>query len=864
MMGNMVGKLVLYFFLAINLCFAQQDFESYNYSNAELESVLHQIEKDFDVKFSYNSDWIKTLTVNLSLSDPSLNELIVTLERQLHFLFNKVDDRYFILKPINKLYVCGYLKGTNLEPLTGATINNVRRDKITITNNDGYFQLSDVDINDTIQISSLGYKTKRIVSKNFFKKCDDYVLEEKFYNLNEVVIKEYLSSGISLKNNGTVNIDLKNADILAGQAEPDVLQSVQLLPGIDSTTENATDLFIRGSTPDQNLILWDGIKLYNTEHFFGTLTNLNASLVDNVTIYKNGTNAKYGDRVSGVVDIELANEVPKKISASVGANFLSGDLALKIPIFKKIGLIVSARRSFTDFFEPTVFENNFNRLFQNSRIITNQEALTTAPELIQDREFNFEDYSVKIIGDITSKHKFETTLLYTNNKLKDVFESIFTVGLDGTKFTDINFDNLEIENLGISSSFQSKWNAVFETKLNFNHSKFNLNYLGASFDPLLFTTSQVERINTIKEFNLALITELKLHKNLYFNNGYEASKKKLIHDIRHEFYGDFLNNYDLEIAHSFFSQFNFNKVNGTHVDLGIRINKIPTFKKLRFEPRLYAEKKIAKDIRIKTSAEIKYQSINRIDISSGNDLGEEDEIWLPAIKDSLPLVQSKQFSTGFLFKKNNWIVDIDAYYKTLSGLSLFPSGPLNLFQNPREGTGIVKGIDVLIKKKLKKYSTWLGYTYATNIQKFDGINNNVSFNADNDIRHSLTWSHFYEYKNFQFSLGWKYRTGTPYVDITGFDNSTFTNIVASYNEKRVPDYHKLDFSLIYTIKLSEKDTSKNARFGLSIFNVYNQKNILEINRSLFTPFITNEPSELVEFETVSLGTTANFFIRFNF
>ncbi len=856
---------VLLFFFICNIGFSQSNLYSDDSSKSKIIPFLNLVEERFNVKFSYNPEWIENEEINTSKKFNSLELIIVELQRQLHVTINKVDQRFFVIKPLKKIYVCGYLKDENFKKaIEGAIIKSSNENQFTTSNTNGYFQLSDVDINDTIQISSLGSKTKKIAALTFFKKCDNYLLEEKLYNLNEVVIKDYLSTGISLKNDGTVNFDLKNADILAGQAEPDVLQSVQLLPGIDSTTENATDLFIRGSTPDKNLILWDGIKLYNTDHFFGTLTNLNATLVNNVTIYKNGTNAKYGDRVSGVIDIELANEVPENIGASIGVNFLNSDLTLEIPVFKKLGLIVSARRSFTDFFEPAIFENNFNRLFQSSRIITNKEALNSAPDLQQSQELSFEDYSGKIIVDIASKHKFQSTILYTNNELKDIFESIFFEGDDGFRVTDVNFDNLEIENLGISASFQSKWNNFFETNLNFNHSNFNLNYLGASFNPVLFASSQVERINTIKEYNSLITSKLKLHKNLNFNSGYEASKKNINHEIRHEFFGDFLNKYNLKTAHSFFSQLNFNKTNVAHVDLGIRINKIPTFKKLRLEPRLYAEKELTKNIRIKTSAEIKYQSINRIDISSGNDLGEEDEVWLPAIKDSIPLVQSKQVSAGVLFKNNGWIVDIDAYYKTLAGLSLFPSGPLNLFGNPKEGNGVIKGVDVLIKKKFLKYSTWLGYTYATNIQQFDGINNNEAFNANNDIRHSLTWSHFYEYKNFQFSLGWKYRTGTPYIEISGFDNPTLTNIVESYNEKRVPDYHKLDFSLIYSINLSKKDTSKNARFGLSVFNIYNQKNILDINRSLFTPFIVDDPLGLVEFETVSLGTTANVFIRFNF
>ena len=127
--------------------------------------------------------------------------------------------------------------------------------------------------------------------------------------LEEVLITNYLTKGISLSNNGTVVIEQQEFGILPGLIEPDILQSIQSLPGIASINETVSNLNVRGGTHDQNLILWDGIKMYQSGHFFGLISAFNPYLTNNVEVIKNGSSAAYGDGVSSIINMRLDNSL---------------------------------------------------------------------------------------------------------------------------------------------------------------------------------------------------------------------------------------------------------------------------------------------------------------------------------------------------------------------------------------------------------------------------------------------------------------------------------------------------------------------------------------------------------------------------
>ena len=304
------------------------------------------------------------------------------------------------------------------------------------------------------------------------------------------------------------------------------------------------------------------------------------------------------------------------------------------------------------------------------------------------------------------------------------------------------------------------------------------------------------------------------------------------------------------------------------IDLGLRTNYYAQLSSVYFEPRVYLENKIDENFRIKASAEIKNQSVSQIIEFTTQDFGLENQVWALADDDEIPLLQSNQFSGGFLWNKSEWNLDIEVYHKNIKGLTSLTRGFESSDNNFAEGKSITSGVDFLLKKKVGAYSTWIGYTYSRTNFDFEVLNDGKTFRGNNDIAHSLTWSHFYKWKKLQFSLGWKYRTGIPYTATLGTVGSG-EDIEISYadiNAETLPDYHRLDFSFLYDFKLSEKENPITAKLGFSLLNVYGRQNLLSKNYGLFNVIDDQEniAIELQEITKYSLGTTPNIVFRLRF
>ena len=238
--------------------------------------------------------------------------------------------------------------------------------------------------------------------------------------LEEVVIKNYLAKGISKTINGAINVKTKAFDILPGVIEPDVLQIVESLPSIVSVDERISNLNIRGGTNDQNLIVYEGIRLYQSGHFFGLISAFNPYLSEDITVSKNGTSAKFGDGVSSVISIKNSDSISGKLKAGFGVNLLSVDGFAKIPLSKKTELQLSARRSTTDVFTSPTYNSYFERIFKDSELNTNTIANTLKSE---DERFFFYDVNAKFLYDInkTSKLRFNVLTLFNSLNYNQTF-----------------------------------------------------------------------------------------------------------------------------------------------------------------------------------------------------------------------------------------------------------------------------------------------------------------------------------------------------------------------------------------------------------------------------------------------------------
>ncbi|QHI37498.1 TonB-dependent receptor SusC [Kordia antarctica] len=853
-----------------NTLFAQNDV-SLSFEKEPLQNVLTAVEKAYNIKFSYRAELANDKIITLKLKDATLNTVFQRLQEQASIVFEKVNERYYIIRNQSqegKIQICGVLvDAQNQQPIIEASVVNKTQFKGTVTNTNGSFELFLAFPSDTIEIRFLGYKTRRFVAKELqVKPCITIAMIADQYDLETVLISNYLTSGIDKQTDGALSLSPSKLGILPGLTEPDVLQSIQLLPGIQSPNETASGLFIRGGTPDQNLILWDGIKMYHSGHFFGLISAFNPYVIEEVSIYKSGTATRYGDRISGVIDIQTDTKVPEKLSGGFGFNMTHADAYLKIPVGKKFGVMVSARRAFTDVWETFTYNNFSERVFQNTKITKSEEIIENVFSETENR-FYFTDYTIKLIGKLSDKDNIMISNLRTKNELD--FRSKIAL------FEETSRDQLSIRNSGFSGFWKRTWNANFSHTLSAYYSRFDFDYLGTFRGNIVSITEQDQKRNKIKDIGFSYDTSLKIDEKRSLESGYQFSSN----DVSFGFSGfqgteDGVTTYaaseeSINNSHALYSSYKYNDQNEVIINAGVRVNYFSTAKSMFFEPRLYVEKKLNSLFSVNFSAELKHQAVSQILEFNTSNFGLENQVWAIANGDEFPVLKSRQISTGVVFNKKGWRVDVDGYYKNISGLTSFNRsfGNTSVLETFSEGKSQIYGVDILIEKTINDYQTWMSYSYTDNKFEFSKINNGLTFPGNYDIRHYFRWAHSYTLNNFKFSLGWNYRTGTPYTPVT---SETQTNgdlfvFIGETNSTRIPDYHRLDFSGTYTFNFDKKHNWKG-KIGFSLLNIYDRKNLLERYYEI-RAFLNQDNDIQFRLQTVdkfSLGLTPNLVFRVDF
>src|SRR5690606_32983537 len=229
---------------------------------------------------------------------------------------------------------------------------------------------------------------------------------------------------------------------------------------------------------------WNGIKMYQSGHFFGLISAFNPYLTDKVTIYKNGTPAAFGDGVSSVIQMETSDHIASTWTGGAGFNLISGDMFTEVPINEKLGFQFSARRSMTDFLSTPAYKQFFDRAFQDSEI-TDEDNNTVDNEITREEDFFFYDFGGKLLYDINNKHKVRLSLMNIKNNLKYVEHNV----TDNERTVSL----LKQDNLSIGGQFQSQWTDRFSSHLNIYYSRYNLDAqnLFANQVQLLFQNNKV-------------------------------------------------------------------------------------------------------------------------------------------------------------------------------------------------------------------------------------------------------------------------------------------------------------------------------------------------------------------------------------
>lgn len=845
-------RIVFFFFLFSSVVFAQE--------RVSLIDFLQEIENKYDVRFSYRNSDLEAALVLRPKSTQSLPEMISYLRLNTNFNYTILDDKNIAIIARGKTTnnVCGRLVGDRGEPIAEAYIIDAKAGINTISDQDGFFSLMEVGVDAILSIRHLGYEEKLIPASYFNdeKPCKNAFLNSKVEWLEEVIVQNVLTSGLNLKSDGSLVIKTKDYGMLPGLIEPDVLQIVQKLPGIESINETVSTINIRGGTNDQNLVLWDGIKMYQTGHFFGLVSSMNPYLTEEINVYKNGVSAQYGDGVSGMLDFKTSRKLPAKTKGGAGINLINGDAYLLTPLTKNIGIQLSGRRSLNNLFNTPTYDEYFKRAFQDSKALTKNN-LNPTDNFSSSESFNFYDLNAKLFLDFNENIKFRFSVFKFDNTLS-IKESIRIVDTDDDDNNESKTSRLEQENVALGLEGLIRLNERWRLDLNAYYTNYNLD--AVNFD--------LQSNQSLKQKNEVLETSAKVNLNYFWNNqinfnlGYQVVETGItnLQEVNNPFFSSSIKNVLTE--HAAYAETNYFTTFGFKTSAGVRASFIEDLDEWIFEPRLNMYQKLSPAFSLQLMGELKHQTTTQTIDLQEDFLGVEKRRWTLANGEDFPVVHSRQASFGVNYSQKNWIINLTGFLKSVDEITSANQGFQDQLQFQKlEGKYDIKGVEILVDKKILDFSVSASYAYKDNHITFDSLTPSRIPN-NQDVRHSLSLVSTYKLKNFKFSFGYQWRTGKPFTepdpDEPISNPGAFQNInFQSPNSSTLPDFSRADFSADYQFFIGRF----RAVAGLSILNVLDEKNILN---SYFTIQTRSAISSVQRVDNQSLGFTPNVSFRLFF
>lgn len=820
--------IVIAFFVTVTI--NAQKKANYSYTDIPLSEVLNDIQEKNDIVFSFASEIIKEHTITLTTEQISWNELLASLEAQTGLIFKKIAaDQVIITKRIiAPETVCGYVLDADTKlPIPYATIT-LSPEQQAYTNAKGYFYFKKND-SESYLVKGFGYAEQSFIAT---ENCSQIYLTPSSETLDDVVIIGYVTSGIDRNKDGAIDIDNDRLGILPGLVNKDIAQSIQLIPGISSLDESATGIQIRGGSPDQNLILYDDIKLYNTGYFYGMFSLFNPFSTQSARVYRSGTSAEYGDRISGIIDISSGDKIPNKTEGGIEIDGLSVNGYVKAPLSEKIALYTFARRSYADVVETPTYDSYVDKIFTNFGVARDVNGnileLETDDDYSPDNsnnDFFFTDVSSKLIFKPNAKNSIAISGLLTRNKLDFDF-----IGGD-----ELIVDDLTTKNTGISATWKHQSSDKQREELTAYYSDYDSYYQNDEIkdetgDGIPELAEINIRENTIADVGLNFTSTTQLKERQQLRVGYQLSytdlnilisKENPVENSLESSRQD-----DENLKNALFGEYTYSFKNTGLINAGLRLAHYTSLGEFLIEPRINFEYPLGDRFRFKTAIERRNQPISQLVEFNHTELRLENNLWRLSDDQQFPLLTSNQISGGILYHFKNLNIDLDGYYKELKGLTTFTSGFSNPLENLEEGESTIKGFDLLLKYRWNKYKIWTGYTFNDITFQFPNLSDTeLNFPGNNDIRHQFRISNSLTLDKWQFSLGWQYRSGKPITPVNSYEikidaDGENAGVVhfGAVNSDRLPDFHRLDASALYDFKLG----NLNSQVGLSVLNIYNR------------------------------------------
>lgn len=726
----------------------------------------------------------------------------------------------------------------NNETLIGVNIIIPELQTGATTNEYGFFSITLPEGTYRTQVSYLGYTTVEqtiVLDKN---QTLNYSLEESTETLDDVVITKNVEKISLRKPQMSVNSlsikTIKQMPVVLG--EVDVIKSITLLPGVTNAGEGSSGFNVRGGAADQNLILLDEATIYNSSHLFGFFSVFNPDAIKDIKLYKGGIPAKYGGRVSSVLDIYQKEGNKKEFHLNGGIGLVSSRLLAEGPLKKDKGsFLLGGRSSYAHLFMP-LFDLDSKAYFYDLntklsyKLNPNNSVYLSGyfgRDVFQLSD-SFENSYGNAVVNFRWNHLFSTKL----------FSNLSLIYSDYDYNLDLNFVEFEwksgIQNFNLKYDFKHYLsnNIKLTYGLNSIYYKFNPGKIEPTSD-----TSGINPYKLIDKFafeNAVYIdAEQKLSKKLTVNYGLRFSSFLRLGQDELSMYADdnpILFNDELQI---------YETAEPTSTETYKRGDIIKSFANL--EPRM----SLAYQLNSKSAVKASYNRMSQyLHLLSNTSSPTPLDIWTPSGKYIKPQLLD-QVALGYFktFNDNTYSLEVETFYKTIKNRIDYVDGADliandNIEQVILNGKSRAYGLEVLFKKTEGRFKGWFAYTLSKSEQKTEGrtaletgINNGEWYKTPYDKTHDVSLTTSYDLnKKWTLSSNFIFQTGQPTTYPNGQYEYNGINIpnYEARNSSRLPAYHRLDVSATFVPKPNSKKRWKG-EWVFGIYNIYNQKNAASIN-----------------------------------
>lgn len=831
------------------------------------DSFLGNIETKYDIKFYCLPEWFSDIKLNKNYIHTSLKEALyhILFETEISFVINYNYYIVFYKNPnadierdkilsnlrngnranqvvigsVNnfvlgkEVTVSGRIRNVKTsEPIIGAALFFKELNKGTITNSSGRYSLELPSGIHNATISYINYDSEKKVINVISEGNLDIELFENTLTLEDVIVLgEAEDQNVSSGQVGREQISIeKIKELPTFLGEVDVIKSIQLLPGVTTVGEGAAGFNVRGGSIDQNLVTLDGVQVFNYSHLLGFFSAFNPTTIRDITLFKGGIPAEYGQRLSSILDVKMKDGNAEKIEVKGGLGIVSSNLMIEGPIIKdKTSFLLAGRSTYSDWLLQQVKNQNVrnssasffdlngrvtHKINDKNTIILNGYSSQDQFNLVNDTIYNW------------------STALYSIK-----FNHLFNPKLVGNFILSSGAYGYEVEEPESIRAFDLKFKvrykqlaATFEKFKNDHKTTFGFQTNLYNFEPgSIEPSSDISNIEPLK-----LANQKAIENGIFIGDEWQVNSKiTIIGGIRATMFSS--------IGNSSVQIYDSEQPRGLDSIIDSLVFKSGELIKPYYgiAPRFSMRYLVNENSSVKLGFNRIYQYIHLI---SNTTAVTPIDVWQPSNYHIKPQI-GDQVSIGYFRNTpdNKYEVSLETYYKRISNILEYKNGAElilneNLETDLVQGTGRTYGVEFMVKKNKGRLTGWGSYTFSRSESKIESdfreetINNGKYFPTNFNKPHEVSITTNYKLSlRFAFNVNFTYGTGRPITaPISKYQiDGIIINNYSERNKYKIPDYHRLDVGL--TIKTNHrKNKLWLGEWAISVYNLYGRKNAYSV------------------------------------